>query len=318
VKDKPATSPNPATERKAESNRRNSRKSTGPKTARGKARSRLNALKHGVLASQAVITTVEGKLDRKAFEEMVDGFARDFAPVGTFEQVLVEQIAACVWRQRRLLMFENRARVQARDNRTFREMNEPPRGVQPRYLIEEDRVEGPEVLEVAGLGLDPPSERDTMRLIRYENSITRSLRNALAQLKARQQARRAAEGEAAIEPAYEHRAVVVDSWASKRNRGPEARALPAKTSLFANRMEMEEQAEEEQRQREDEAAEAAAATEATEVGETAASSTENDQTKPNSPEDPKVLASHARLLESADAVLKLRASLAPKRRPSED
>jgi len=97
MSDVPATNPShPTSERKAQSNRRNARKSTGPKTAQGKAWSRLNAVKHGILASQAVLTTVEGRDEREAFERLVDGLAHDFAPVGTFEQVLVQQIAACL------------------------------------------------------------------------------------------------------------------------------------------------------------------------------------------------------------------------------
>ena len=88
-----------------------------------------------MLASQAVLTTVEGREARKAFEQLVDGLAQDFAPVGTFEQVLVQQIAACVWRQRRLLMFENRAAFRSRDDRTYREMNQPQRGMAPLYVI---------------------------------------------------------------------------------------------------------------------------------------------------------------------------------------
>ena len=136
MSDNPATpASKPTSERKAESNRRNAQKSTGPKTAQGKAWSRRNALKHGVLASQAVLTTVEGREARKAFEQLVDGLAHDFAPVGTFEQVLVQQIAACIWRQRRLLMFENRAAFRSRDDRTYREMNQPLRGMAPLYVI---------------------------------------------------------------------------------------------------------------------------------------------------------------------------------------
>ena len=56
--------------RKAASNRRNAAKSTGPRTARGKAWSRLNAMKHGILASQAVIATMEGYAERKLFEAL--------------------------------------------------------------------------------------------------------------------------------------------------------------------------------------------------------------------------------------------------------
>jgi hypothetical protein len=315
MSDNPASTPsNPTSARKAESNRRNASKSTGPRTPQGKSWSRLNALKHGVLASQAVITTVEGRPERKAFEQLVDGLAHDFAPVGAFEQVLVQQIAACIWRQRRLLMFENRAAFQSRDNRTFREMNEPQRGMQPLYVIEKRKMEGVDILDEAGLGLDLPSERDTMRLVRYEASITRSLRNALAQLQARQQVRRAGGAEAAESAAAapKDRAVVVDVKASKRNRGPEAGRLAAKVSLFAHGLEMEKQEEEEERLRAEEAAAAA------ESGENAAAPSENYQTKPNSPTDPDALQRHQQLLESADAVLKLSASLAPRRRPSED
>ena len=185
---------NPTSERKAESNRRNAQKSTGPKTAQGKAWSRRNALKHGVLASQAVLTTIEGREGRKAFEDLADGLLQDFAAVGTFEQALVQQIAACIWRQHRLLMFENRAAFRSRDDRTYRELNQPLHGMAPLYVMEGEIAEADEVLEKAGLGLDLPSERDTMRLVRYEGTVTRSLRNALAQLGVMQQARRASGG----------------------------------------------------------------------------------------------------------------------------
>src|SRR5579859_6813458 len=80
----------PATNRKAESNRRNAQKSTGPRTANGKVNSSLNALKHGILASQSVISTMEGREHRGEFEALVDGLSADFQPVGTFEQLLVQ------------------------------------------------------------------------------------------------------------------------------------------------------------------------------------------------------------------------------------
>jgi hypothetical protein len=306
-------SPSPLTSaRKAASNRRNARKSTGPKTARGKSRSRLNALKHGILASQAVLATTEGREERAAFEELVDGLACDFAPVGTFEQVLVQQIAACLWRQRRLLMFENRAAFQSRENRTYREMNQIDRGLRPLYVIEKHQMEGVDILDEAGLGLDLPGEADTMRLVRYESSITRSLRNALMQLKARQHARR--EGSRADAsrraPSYADRKVVIDEPASKRNRGPVAGRMPAKNAMLAHSLRIEREEEEEERLRAEEEAERAAA------GEDSGAKSENNQTKPNIADDPKALLRHQRLLETADRVLKLGDSLAPKPRPS--
>ena len=111
------------------------------------------------------LTTLEGRQGRKAFEELADGLVQDFAPVGTFEQVLVQQIAACIWRQRRLLMFENRAAFRSRDDRTYRELNQPLRGMAPLYMMEGKSPKPRKFVEEAGLGLDLPSERDTIRLI---------------------------------------------------------------------------------------------------------------------------------------------------------
>ncbi len=297
----------PTSARKAESNRRNAQKSTGPKTAQGKAWSRRNALKHGVLASQAVLTTLEGRAGRKAFEELADGLAQDFAPVGTCEQVLVQQIAACIWRQRRLLMFENRAAFRSRDDRTYRDMNQRLHGMAPLYVVESAIVESDEVIEQAGLGLDLPSERDTMRLVRYEGTVTRSLRNALAQLRVMQQARRASGGEtAAIAPRYEDRPVVVDARATRRNRGPEALRVPTAIALQTHAEDLKyEQAEREQRQ-------------ATREKTARPGQSKNYQTKPNYPEDPKAMEKHQRLMETAESVVKVSASLIPKRPPSQD
>ncbi|MHB2166335.1 hypothetical protein [Alsobacter sp. R-9] len=49
-----------ASQKRIEANRRNAQRSTGPRSADGKARSRLNALKHGLSASlPAVVATAE-------------------------------------------------------------------------------------------------------------------------------------------------------------------------------------------------------------------------------------------------------------------
>ena len=303
------SSSQPTSERKAASNRRNARLSTGPKTPRGKSNSRLNALKHGILASQAVLATIEGRAERNAFEQLVDGLGHDFQPVGTFEQVLVQQIAACFWRQRRLLMFENRAAFQARDNRTFNAMNQPLHGDAPLYALGQRKLEGDTILDRARLGLDLPGERDTMRLIRYESSITRGLKTALAQLKAQQQARRAsATATARIAPRYEDRDVVVDRKAAKRSRAWEARRQSSGMSIFFHRQEMELAKAGEAELRAEEEAERA------QSGEASSPASENYQTKPNMPEDPDALRRHQQLLETADAIVRLGDSLAPKRR----
>jgi len=45
-----------STEAQIHANRQNAQKSTGPKTAEGKAAVSQNAVKHGLIASEAVIT----------------------------------------------------------------------------------------------------------------------------------------------------------------------------------------------------------------------------------------------------------------------
>ncbi len=67
--------------KKIESNRKNSLKSTGPKTEKGKKTSRMNALKHGIL-SQEILLPGEDKSDLTKLRE---GLNNEFSPVGDFE-----------------------------------------------------------------------------------------------------------------------------------------------------------------------------------------------------------------------------------------
>jgi hypothetical protein len=83
-------------------NRANAKRSTGPKTATGKRRSSLNALKHGLTAQ----TIVVGDEDPAQFEALRDGYADDYSPATNTEQELVERLAAYSWRLRRIPLFE--------------------------------------------------------------------------------------------------------------------------------------------------------------------------------------------------------------------
>ena len=56
--------------KRIEANRRNSRKSTGPKTDAGKRSSRCNAVRHG-LTAETVIGALEDTEDYKAFEATI-------------------------------------------------------------------------------------------------------------------------------------------------------------------------------------------------------------------------------------------------------
>lgn len=88
-------------------NRRNAQKSTGPRTAEGKAKSSLNAVKHGVLSKSVAVSGhyyIEDPLD---FISLQSELEQNLRPVGRVEELLVERIATCAWRLRRVLKAEN-------------------------------------------------------------------------------------------------------------------------------------------------------------------------------------------------------------------
>ncbi len=91
-----------ATAKQAAANRRNAAKSTGPRTKSGKARSRRNALKHGLSAEQVVML---GE-DPAAFEALRDDLYTHYQPADPVAENLVEQVAACIWRLRRVPEIE--------------------------------------------------------------------------------------------------------------------------------------------------------------------------------------------------------------------
>jgi hypothetical protein len=85
-----------------EANRRNAAKSTGPRTADGKAASRSNAMKHGILSS---VVVAENE-DRDTFETLCQRLFSEFQPQSMVEIALVEKLALLLWRGRWLVETE--------------------------------------------------------------------------------------------------------------------------------------------------------------------------------------------------------------------
>ena len=92
-----------STEKKTASNRNNAQKSTGPKSAAGKAVVSQNARTHGLLSRNLI---VEGE-SQKEFSELLRLFAEEFQTVGLVENALVERVGIALWRQRRLVRAES-------------------------------------------------------------------------------------------------------------------------------------------------------------------------------------------------------------------
>jgi hypothetical protein len=92
-------------ERKLAANRESAKKSTGPRTPEGKAKSRFNALTHGLLATQ-VMFSPDGKLLDERLYELLEGLRDKYGRDDVRTELLVEGIVTDHWRSRQGLQYE--------------------------------------------------------------------------------------------------------------------------------------------------------------------------------------------------------------------
>ena len=92
-----------ATKRQIAANRRNARRSTGPRSAAGKAASSANALRHGLAAARAVVLPDE---DGEAYERLRQGVIADLDPAGALQEALAQRIVVLLWRLDRAARLE--------------------------------------------------------------------------------------------------------------------------------------------------------------------------------------------------------------------
>jgi hypothetical protein len=160
---------NLATPARAEAARRNGRRSRGPTTAEGKLRSSRNALRHGILS--ASLCAGESPEQGQAYEALLDDLRTELAPSSVLESLLVERIAATLWRVQRVLAFEVGSGLM-RDGDSS-----------AQWRIERCRVDDATKALLRAL-----APGDTLDLtMRYEAHLTREVSRLLAQL---EQARR--------------------------------------------------------------------------------------------------------------------------------
>ena len=87
---------------KTDANRKNARKSTGPRTLSGKAIASMNAVKHGLFARMPVIEGESGA----EFESYTEQWLGELKPSGPMEGFLAERIISIAWRLRRVGQIE--------------------------------------------------------------------------------------------------------------------------------------------------------------------------------------------------------------------
>jgi len=181
----------PISDRKVAANRANARRSTGPRSQLGKARSSLNAIRHGILARAAFNVTLEGESKRAEFEDLVRGLAQEFQPQTLSDHMMVQQVAGCYWRLAKVLTFETES--------AFRNCYAGSMPLEEMKPFDDQEMLGNFVKLVnlqkqffprAGLG-EPtiPSGASARTIMRYEGSLNSTLFRCLRILEARRLAR---------------------------------------------------------------------------------------------------------------------------------
>ena len=120
------SSPAPLSANKLAANRRNARKSTGPRTLTGKLSSRMNAVRHGILSSAVVVRGLRIQEQEDEFRALRDQCWECLAPVGRIEEMLVDKIVTAWWRSRRALIAETGEIVKSVDGGRWRRSTKDP------------------------------------------------------------------------------------------------------------------------------------------------------------------------------------------------
>jgi hypothetical protein len=165
-----------------EANRRNSLRSTGPRTPQGKAAVGWNSLKHGLLAKEIVIPAGAARENPAEFHYLLAQLREHLAPTGILEEILVEKIAACYWRLRRVLRSEAGEIQKGTDAAPAARMRE----CKVQRLLGEPRAttaeEEQQWLQSEQASRALPTGAVLDKILRYETSVERQLYRALHQL----------------------------------------------------------------------------------------------------------------------------------------
>jgi hypothetical protein len=159
-----------ATARQIEANRRNAQKSTGPRTAEGKAASRMNALRHGLASVHVHENAAE-------FQEFRASLVQTWMPANAKEMMLVDLIADGWWRMARSNRYESE--LLANEIEEMKRRNRLPTRPHPR----DDRG-------VALMMAQEQYDRAFKTLFRYSDRASSKYFRALEQLEKMQRARR--------------------------------------------------------------------------------------------------------------------------------
>ncbi len=170
-----------ATEAQILANRRNTQKSTGPRTQEGKAAVSQNAVKHGLLAERDVICS-ESQAD---FDQYRDQLLAELDPASPMESMLAERIVTLFWRLKRICSIQNQAIDALNADNTPSPLAKLTKSLffKGNYPPHEDTSESTTALALGRLAIkDFSNARVLDRLLMYERRIEHSLYKTLLEL----------------------------------------------------------------------------------------------------------------------------------------
>jgi len=178
-----------ATQAQIDGNRQNAKKSTGPKTAKGKQVVARNAIKHGLCSLEAVIHGEE----QEEYERHREAFLGELKPVGVMENMLAMRIVSLIWRLRRAEMMQNQAIdykiVKVCDDTHFQMSQQLlPKAIRQNFA--EMRELGSHLDLGRALFRDLSNQRVIERLLMYERRIESSMFRTMRELNKLQKARK--------------------------------------------------------------------------------------------------------------------------------
>ncbi len=189
----PALSPRQLAARHA-----NAKKSTGPRSSEGKNTARLNALTHGFFSCDVVNPVLDGPARVEEFNSLLDALLEEFQPESVRERIMIDEVAACCWRIRRLLRYECRKSWVDDDAYRRAARTETPSEAMAAIMgYDRQAARQRTARKLHRAGLDAfilPSDSDVDKIVRYERLIKRNLYRALYTLERIRAARRRAPG----------------------------------------------------------------------------------------------------------------------------
>ena len=166
-----------ATQAQIDANRRNSQKSTGPRTPEGKAAVSRNALKHGFRSQDVVLPGEDPDGD---FSLLLEELNAEWQPDTLTDRTLVEDLAGVLWRQQRAARIERGTFIAAGEVATDKIWGRPTPPDPDQHHEIGTRILA-EAYAIAAESLD--------RIHRHQDRLDRSQARLLRQLESRSRTR---------------------------------------------------------------------------------------------------------------------------------